>query len=157
LPETNTFDFETGSETIEIGKDYTAQDEIENVLTIKAFAQSGKELCMRALLDTGAAPNLIRLRKAQRTGFQIRECTHDISLCCAGGQILKPLGEISFTWYFANRFSNARSYDIRFLVVEDSAPYDVVLGFKFLRNARLFTWNENALVLIPRGQSEGKP
>lgn len=107
---------------------------------------------MRALLDTGAGANMMRRELAVLTGFPIRPISGTIPriLFSASGQPIHPLGMIELRWYFNERLSSAKSYDIPFLVCPDTAPYDVVLGFEFLQEARIFKFNESfSMVLVP--------
>lgn len=97
---------------------------------------------MKALLDTGnMGPNMMASGLAKLTGHPIEDLPNEFSYfpIVGNGERLQPEGIVRVRWYFSERFSPAKSYDIIFLVVPDSVPFDVVLGFKFLQAERIFT------------------
>lgn len=117
---------------------------IENMVDIAAFTRDADTpaLRMKALLDTGnMGPNMMASSLAKLTGHPIEELPNGFSYfpVVGNGQQLEPEGIVRVRWYFSERFSQAKSYDILFLVVPDSVPFDVVLGFKFLQAEHIFT------------------
>ena len=140
-------------DTVSIASNYTEKELFENVLNIGVYSrEQGPPLSMRALLDTGAGANMMRKELADRTGFPIQEISGASPhiLVSATGEHIHPLGVVELRWYFNEQFTSAKSYNIPFLVCPDSAPYDVVLGFQFLQEARVFKFNESfAMVLVP--------
>lgn len=150
LPEEEVFDFgASGNYDIATGEAVE-----ENVLDICTFSKSGDKFYMRAMLDTGAEPNVICESKAKDTGFEI-EAYDGESLIVADGRTFRPIGCVKLQWHFHNR-RHEKTYNVKFLVVSDDAPYDVVLGFPFIKGVRLFSWNPRALILTSKARSESK-
>lgn len=100
---------------------------------------------MRALLDTGMTDNAINDEKATQTGFK-REPYVGSNLVSANGQHFRPLGQLSMQFYFQRRKS-ARTWTLKFLIVSNDAPFDVAFGRVFIRHAKLFRMNGEALAL----------
>ncbi|KAI9726513.1 MAG: hypothetical protein M1828_001335 [Chrysothrix sp. TS-e1954] len=150
------FHFDLCDDTISIASGLDADAVSRNLLDIAVYSRDQREqLRMRALIDTGSAPNLMRESLAKRTGYPIEEIPQESrALVVANGQEMWVQGFINLTWYFTNhRFSGARSYTIRFLVCSDEVPYDVILGFNFIRNEQLLKWNDTlAMVIVPQDQ-----
>ena len=111
-------------------------------ITAYTVDASTPSLRMRALLDTGSmGPNMMASSLAKLTGHPIEELPEGFSYSprVGNGQTLAPEGLVRVRWYFSERFSQAKSYDILFLVVPDTVMFDVVLGFKFLQAEHIFT------------------
>ena len=128
-------------------------DMIQNQLNITVYGRGDEQMLqMRALLDTAAVSNIMREELANKTGHQVEPIPSTMSgrLILADGRPLTPIGIVRLRWYFNERFSAARSYEIPFLVCPDEVLFDVILGYRFLRKARLFKFNEYfAMVLTP--------
>lgn len=62
----------------------------------------------------------------------------------------------SFKWRFWHPLSHKTIYTARFLMVSDDAPYDMMLGFPFIRGVRLFKWNLSSLLFEAEPQTEGE-
>ena len=134
--------FDFGQEEPTLGA--SGVQSIENVVDITAYPNDAesKSLRMRALLDTGSTgPNMMRSGLAERLGHTIENLPNSFnySPVVGNGQVLEPLGVVRVRWYFSGeRMPHTKSYDILFLVVPDTVPYDVVLGFKFLQAEHIF-------------------
>jgi len=74
----------------------------------------------------------------------------------ANGSKFYPVGQIDIVSYFRRRH-RARRWKVAFLVIPDTAEFDVALGRRFIRQAKLFKRNPEALALshekLPKGKS----
>jgi len=104
------------------------------------------DLFMRALLDTGMKVNAMSQSKWRQTGFK-REEYLGRRLVTANGKTFYPRGQVRIQFYFKRR-KTAKTWEVKFLIVPDEAPFDVALGSKFIRQARLLEKNDAALVLV---------
>ena len=109
---------------------------------------------MRALLDTGMKVNALNEEKAHVAGFEWDEYT-GVGLITANGTEFHPLGQVSMQFYFKARQS-AKTWTLNFIIVPKNAPFDVAFGRPFIRHARLFKRNEEALVLGLEKEKKGR-
>ncbi|KAK5167868.1 hypothetical protein LTR04_007121 [Oleoguttula sp. CCFEE 6159] len=126
----------------------------EPIFDIRAYSRHGEPVDLRALLDTGMTENVIREGRAIRTGYDIDPYDGD-SLINADGRSFRPIGSVTFQWHFQGRH-HARTYEVPFLIVSDDAPYDVILGWKFLSVQKIFMINRSAFTLISRPEAESR-
>lgn len=160
LPEENVFDYSGEDDTINISTD---KDALNFLVDIRTWSKDGESLYMRALLDTGMDPNVIREEKAIETGYEMER--HDgRSFVTAAGTTFTPTRCVKLQWRFhkSNNLRHEKTYTIKFLVVPDDVPFDVVIGRIFIQKAKLFVpnpnqWIEPAMILTPKPQTRGKP
>jgi hypothetical protein len=113
-----------------------------------------RNIFMRALLDTGMKMNAMSASRWKQTGFD-REEYLGRRLVTANGNTFRPLGQVRIQFYFKRR-QTAKTWELRFLIVPDEAPFDVALGRKFIQQARLLEKNDDALVLEWDKMTAGK-
>ncbi|TKA79571.1 hypothetical protein B0A49_02998 [Cryomyces minteri] len=152
LPETDAFKNEPrDTDNVSI-KSNSHESFSEPIFDIRAYSRHGEPVDFRALLDTGMTENVIREDRARRTGYDIDPYDGD-SLINADGRSFRPIGSVTFQWHFQGQ-RHARTYEVPFLIVPDDAPYDVILGWKFLSVQKIFTINRSAFTLISRSEAE---
>jgi len=149
----NDFPYETEDHTIKIATGAEVQG---NIVNIRTWSKKGEGLHMRALLDTGSSPNIIRHGKAIETGYEM-EPYQGLSVIAADGRTFEPVGYVKLQWHFHN-LRHERTYTVKFLIVADTLPFDVIIGWPFIRKIKLFTWNPYAMMTFtPKSQTPGKP
>jgi len=94
-----------------------------------------EKLFMRAILDTGIDDNFISEGKALETGFEIEPYTGP-DIIGGNGATLRPVGCIDLQFHF-QKVQAAKSWRLRFLVVSNDPPFNVVLGRNFIFKAKL--------------------
>lgn len=109
---------------------------------------------MRALLDTGMKVNALNEEKAIEAGFAWDQYT-GADLVTANGNEFRPIGQVSMQFNFIARQS-ARTWRLDFIIVPRIAPFDVAFGRPFIRHARLFKRNDEALVLGLEREKKGE-
>jgi hypothetical protein len=98
--------------------------------------------------------NAMRLGSWQRTGLE-KEEYRGRRLVTAEGKKFTPLGQVRIQFYFTKRLA-AKTWQVRFLIVPDAAPFDVALGRRFLKRAQLLEKNVEALPLGWENQTRSK-
>lgn len=148
------------SDTVSIASHHRPEDPemLPNVLGIEVLSTEGRSnVRMQALLDTGASANMITKTFADRTGFPIRPFSGSgppVIYGASGEEVpIQVFGVVELQWHFSE-FSPGKSHLVTFLVCPDSVPYDVVLGIRFLREARIFKLNESCMMLVTPGDSK---
>ena len=127
-------------------------------MTIAVYHSESDEpaVKMQALLDTGnMGENMMAARFANMTGHSIDPLPDDyLSPPVVGnGESLTALGFICVRWYFYDAARSTKSYDVRFLVVPDTVPFDVALGFDFLCEERIYLPSPLfAMTIYPSGK-----
>ena len=106
------------------------------------------------MLDSGCDDNWVALEFVQRAALesQIRRDIQIRNYAGFGGHHVRPVGEISLTW-FANNARKTRY--TKFLVVKDG-PFDLLLGKHFLFKESIFKFDASALVLHWPKMSKGR-
>ena len=133
------FYYDLCDDTISIASGADPDTVTENTFNIEVFSRGTEQLKMRALMDTGAAMCFMRKGLAIKTGcpiYQLPPSTRP--LVVASGEEMYVEEYVVLTWYFADRgFCNARSFTMRFMICPDTSPYDVVLGWNFIKTKHL--------------------
>lgn len=99
----------------------------------------------QTLLDTGTIANAINEETVKKAGLKVLEYVGNRWVTFSGDKF-KPLGQVKMDFYFHRR-RRARSWTLNFLVVPTHAPFDVLLGRRFIKHAKLFKTNLEALPL----------
>jgi hypothetical protein len=108
---------------------------------------------VRALLDTGSPVNWISLEVLQRANSEALLGTIKTTLPYIGfGGHVEPCGETQITWCAAS--NPQKSWKLPFLVLEH-APFDMVLGRRFIIEGNVLLLNEAVLALRHSDLSKG--
>jgi hypothetical protein len=141
---TNNNPFEWTSDEDDNGSEGSDPDSfVENICVPSCTGT--QDIFMRALLDTGMKVNAMSESKWKQTGFR-REEYSGHKLVTANGATFYPSGQVRIQFYFKRRLT-AKTWELRFLIVPDDAPFDVALGRKFIQHAKLLEKNDEALVM----------
>lgn len=157
-PESHLFEYASDNETVVIDDDSVDNAEkLENVITIETLTTDRRMVHMRALLDTGSKSNFIRARKARSTRHHIHPYTRKTRFVSGSGESLYPIGELVMTFRRVSPSGTRepRTFQIRFLVVPDSVPFDVILGIGFCQGAQVFKPGEFFCPLVRPKETDG--
>jgi hypothetical protein len=99
----------------------------------------------QTLLDTETIANAINGDTVKKAGLKVLEYVGNRWITFSGNKF-KPLGQVKMDFYFHRR-RRARTWTLNFLVVSADAPFDVLLGRRFIKHAKLFKRNLEALPL----------
>ena len=114
---------------------FDSRKEPEYIVEDIAVLLHEEKLFMRAILDTGMDDNFISEGKALETRFEIEPYTGP-DVIVGNGAMLRPVGYIELQFHF-QKVQAAKSWRLRFLVVSNDPPFDVVLGHNFIFKAKL--------------------
>lgn len=111
------------------GADQTEANPFKFLAKILQLSDQGEEqIPICATFDTGSAENLVSTSVVERAAkLEDVRPAPVTSLRGASGEFLRPIGLIPITW----SRNTQQSWQTDFLVMED-APYDIVLGRKFM-------------------------
>jgi hypothetical protein len=112
-------------------------------------------LVCRGLLDSGSEDNWVSSDLITRGGLldqvSALDDAGDTFYAGFGGNPFKPEGIIALTWYASN---SATTKDTAFLV-HPSAPFDMILGKKWIAEESIFVFDKPALALRQGNFSRG--
>ncbi|KAB8754757.1 hypothetical protein FH972_026548 [Carpinus fangiana] len=128
------------------------------IVNVKVHVQDSDDLVhQRAILDTGTKVNIMSESFARETQWPLIPLPKDKRrrLRCGNKTSLTPYAVLkSVPFYFSDRpLRGAMTHRLQFYVCEDCA-FDVLLGWKFIGDARLFKYNNLALVLLPENANK---
>lgn len=125
------------------GADHSTPNPFEFAARILQLPEQNEDQVMVCtIFDTGSAENLISSSVIDRAGLLDRVGQPpETSIRGADGNFLDPTGSISITW----SRNSKQSWQTDFLVM-DNAPFDMLLGRKFIVAEGVFVFSDPVLV-----------